>query len=152
MTLKVRKDLQTPMEEFQNILKERKKAVSTRKELTSNVDYLNSKLITELRGLLRPIAKKVGLGFTVSIEDENTRILVPVQFIKNNNPYLYWKLSFTVDPLQKVGCDKDLKKILKSIEKYLRLSSRSLKDSKSCPVRPDNFIVVSINTRNKYFE
>lgn len=151
MSLKVRKDLQTPMEEFQSILKERKKVVSTRKELTSNVDHLNSKLITELRELLLPIAKKVGFGFTVSIEDVNTQIIIPVQFI-NDNPYYIWKILLTVDPLQKVNSHKDLKRILRSIEKHLRVVRRSLKDSHSRPLRSNSFIVISINTRNKYFE
>lgn len=137
-------------EALKMIWKQRKEHVEARQKLGTTISTDNSRLITHIRNLLRPICQRVGIGLHLSIEEKKVVVASTVGY-----KFRKGGVSFTVSIHKEsmsswINSEDSVKKFLRNIELNLRIAKKIMKSEKVSFRKPEN-IVVSIDTRTKYF-
>lgn len=145
----MRTDRVTEAKALSLLYKDRKDKVQKRKSLEAEVTKQNGKLIQLLTEILKPICSKVGYGIHMAIYDGKIEFSTEAgyQFKRGGASARISIFQAKVDIWMRD--EKSIKKHLRLLEKNMRLFK--LMSGPNIQLRPSNMIVISIQTRNRYF-
>lgn len=150
MGLKVRGDRINEYKGLSVLYKERKEKVDRRKDLEIEITRQNEQMIKHLVNLLKPLCTKMGFGVHMAICDSNVEISTEIgyKFKRGGTSARVYILQDKVAVWMTDG--RSIKAQLRALEKNMRLFKKMV-DSPQVQLRPSNLVVVSIQTRNRYF-
>lgn len=147
--LKVRGDRISELKALSILYKERKEKVEKRKDLEVDITRQNDSLIKLFVGILRPLCTRIGYGLHMAITDQNVEFSTEVglKFKRGGSSARVSILQDKIDVW--MMNEKNIKHQMRMLEKNMRLFKRLV--GKDAQLRPANMVVVSIQTKNRYF-
>lgn len=155
MGLNLRNNAETPFQNLVALFKLRVEKVQIRTTLESEITIFNGKLVQQLSEIFKDIAVKTSIGFHIKLMDEKIEVSTDVTFInkKKSRVQQLRICIITASIYEWLRSPESICHYHKEIEKNIRLLAMSYRTQRKEGTvelsRPN--IIVSIDTRNRYF-